>query len=196
MTTSVGHAPKTFSAVGAGGLAEALREAVDDGVIARETADQIIQSHEELTAGTPPSADGEVEVKVVTSEGHAPKTFSVVGAGSLAEALREAVDDGVIAQETADQIIQSFEELRAGTPQLSNGEEVGKEVKISVWHAPVAFSAVVGAASLVEALQRAVDDGVIDQEGADRILRSLEAENAGSLRVAGALWSFLRIFYR
>ena len=142
VVASAGHAPKTFSVVGAGGLADALQQAVDDGVIAQETADKIVQSHEELTAGTPPSADDEVEVKVVTSAGHAPKTFSVVGAGGLAEAIQQAADEGVISRESADQIIQSFEELRAGTPQLSNGEEMANKVKISVWHAPVAFSAV------------------------------------------------------
>ena len=197
---SVSRATKTFSAEGAGGLPEAMRQAVDEVAIDRDTADEILRAYEELADGAPPSSNG-----LMISVWNAGKSFSAEDAGDLAEAMRQAVANGEIDQEVADEVLRTlagegsaktWHRLSiAGPGGLAEAVErvvdegvIGEPGKIQILgllsgspaNTSQHFFSFSGAEGLAGAIRQAVDEGVISQDAADRILRSLEGENSGS----------------
>ena len=82
---------------GENGLADALRQAVEERAIDQGLADEITMSFVELPYGT----------ALPSSARHNPPTFtvSVEGESGLADALMQAVAEGVITQEMADRIL-------------------------------------------------------------------------------------------
>ncbi len=53
--------------------------------------------------------------EVMVSVGHYSRSFQDEGASGLSGAVRQAVEEGVIAQETADQLLRSFEDKDTGS---------------------------------------------------------------------------------
>ena len=157
VTISVSRAIHTYEA-GEDGITGALRQAVEEGVLDQEGADQIAQAFSE----SPPSANGEPAVEMAISTKSHSYTFEA-GEDGIAETLRQAVEDGEIPEEIAYQI------SIAGAPSSSDGD--------SAWHR-YSFS---GANGFADALQQAVEEGVISQEIADEMMmrmRSSKDESA------------------
>ena len=96
---SVWQASSAYHGEGDNALADALRQAVEDGAIAQESADDIEVSFVELRSGATPPLHAR----------HNPPTFSVSleGESGLADALAQAVEEGVISQDTADLILEN-----------------------------------------------------------------------------------------
>ena len=97
----------TFSGEGENGLSDALRQAVEEGAMTRESADMVKTSFVELPAGTALSpSDGEMsDPKFRAWSDSNEFSLDVESRDGLAEALRQAVDDGEISQEIADEIL-------------------------------------------------------------------------------------------
>lgn len=115
---------------------------------------------------------------VAIEEPDSAPNISVSGADALTDAMRQAVEEGAIDQEAADEVVQVFNEWRAG----SSAEEAGEIVKVSVrYDSSPTFSLEVAegvdAALLADAVRQAVEEGLIAQEMADQILQSLDDEN-------------------
>ena len=127
---------------GADGVAEAMRQAVQEGEITQATADAIARLVDERLNGGPASLSGG-KVFVLQDA----KTFT--GAG-LVEALLQAVEEGAITQDMADEIAQSV--------------AVGGSA--SVWRYDGGADGVAGA------VRQAVEEGVLSQSLADMIIRS------------------------
>ena len=168
---SVWKASHTFSGEGENALADALAQAVEEGVMERESADKIVMSFDESAGKAVLSPDELPSVKtlslkngelgeVATYTWHDSDTLSFNGENGLADALKQAVDDGVVDQGLADEITMSFVELPSGTALPSSAQ-----------HNPPIFTvSVEGESGLADALKQAVAEGVITQETADRIL--------------------------
>ena len=171
MKVSVWSSSSTYHGEGENALADALRQAVEEGVMEQDSADKIATSFDEsadIAALSPeelPSVktlslkDGEPG-EVTTYTWQDSDTLSFDGEKGLADALKQAVDDGMIAQGLADDITMSFVKLPSGTALPS-----------SAWHnSPIFTASVEGESGLADALKQAVAEGVITQETADRIL--------------------------
>ncbi len=171
MKVSVWSSSNAYHGEGENALADALRQAVEEGALAQESADKIVMSFDEsaykatlspdeLPSVTALSLKDEELAKVATYTWQDSDTRSFEGENGLADALKQALDDGVITQGLADDITMSFVKLPDGT-----------ELPSSTWHNPPTFSvSVKGESGLSDALRQAVEQGVISQETADRIL--------------------------
>ena len=108
---------------------------------------------------------------VAIEEPDSAPNISLSGADALTDAMRQAVEEGVFDQEAADEIVQVFNEQRAGSS--------AEVVKVSVrYDSSTTFSGEGADALLVaEGLRQAVEEGLIAQETADQILQSLDDEN-------------------
>lgn len=161
----------TFSGEGENALADALRQAVEEGVMEQESADNIVVSFDEsagkavLSPDELPSVktlslkDGELG-EVTTYTWHDSATLSFKGENGLAGTLRQALEEGAIDQGLADEITMSFVKFPSGTALPSSAQ-----------HNPPIFTvSVEGESGLADALKQAVAEGVITQETADRIL--------------------------
>lgn len=171
MRVSVWKASHTFFGEGESALADALAQAVEEGVMERESADKIVMSFEESADRAVLSPDKLPSVRTLSlkdGESGEATTYtwqdsdilSFDGENGLADALKQAVEDGAIAQRLADDITMSFVELPSGTALPSSSR-----------HNPQIFTvSVEGESGLADALKQAVAEGVITQEMADRIL--------------------------
>ena len=171
MKVSVWSSSNAYHGEGENALADALRQAVEEGALAQESADKIAMSFDEsadkavLSPGELPSITAlslkdEELAKVATYTWQDSDTRSFEGENGLADALRQAVEEGAIAQESADEITMSFVELPSGATPPSYAR-----------HNPPIFSvSVEDESGLADALMQAVEEGVITQEMADRIL--------------------------
>ena len=155
---SASHQSKTFSGAGPDGIAGAVQQAVEEGTLTQEMADQVVRAFNESTAGSPSSSNGDGFYGDGPSKAWSHFSFSESD-GRLAEVMRQAVEKGVIAQETADRIVLGFDDDGPST----------------TWH-HFSFS---GEDGFAGALLEAVEEGVITQEMADQILRSLDGEDTG-----------------
>ena len=171
MRVSVWKASHTFSGEGENALADALAQAVEEGVMERESADKIVMSFDESAGKAVLSPDELPSVKtlslkngelgeVATYTWQDSDMLSFEGENGLADALRQAVEERAIDQGLADEITMSFVELPYGTALPSSAR-----------HNPPTFTvSVEGESGLADALMQAVAEGVITQEMADRIL--------------------------
>ncbi len=142
---------KTFSDDGADALADAMRQAVEEGAIDQEAADEIVRVFDERRA----EEAGEMMVSVRYDS----RAFSGEGADALADAMRQAVEEGAIDQETADGIVWALDR-KNGPP--------------SMWRHYFSFPE---GDVLTEAMQQAVEEGVIAQETADRIVHGFDGDS-------------------
>ena len=195
---STAHDFRTFSDEGADALADALRQAVEEGAIDREAADEIVRVFDERRA----EEVGEMMVSVRYDS----RTFSGEGADALADAMRQALEKGAIDQETADATVWALdrrsappgmwrhcfsypegnvltEAMRLAVEEGVIGQETADRVvhgfdgdsPSDTWrHSSFSFG---GVDRFAGALRQAVEEGLITQEAADRILRSLDDEN-------------------
>ena len=162
---------ETFTAAGSGGISEAMRQAVEDGAIGQEAADEIVLAFE----------DG---------DGPADAWRYEFGADGAAEALRQAVEEGEIAQTTADAIVQIVDgRFERGLKALN-----GAKVLVLEDAETLTFSEA-GPGDVAEALRQAVEAGSITQGQANEIVLSLEGDgpanvwryDGGADGVAGAV---------
>ena len=142
---------KTFSDDGADALADAMRQAVEEGAIDQEAADEIVRVFDERRA----EEAGEMMVSVRYDS----RTFSGEGADALADAMRRAVEEGAIDQETADGIVWALDR-KNGPPGM--------------WRHYFSFPEADG---LAEAMKQAVEEGVITRETADRIMHGFDGDS-------------------
>ena len=193
---STAHDFRTFSDEGADALADAMRQAVEEGAIDQEAADEIVRVFDERRA--------EEASEMMVSVRYDSRTFSGEGADAMADAMRQAVEEGAIDQETADGLVWaldrrnappsmwrhyfSFPEGDVLTEAMQQAVEEGvitQETADRVVHGFNGGSpsdtwrhySFAGVDRFAEALRQAVEEGVITQETADRILRSLDYEN-------------------
>ena len=193
---STAHDFRTFSDEGADALADAMRQAVEEGAIDQEAADEIVRVFDERRA----EEAGDMMVSVRYDS----RTFSGEGADALADAMRQAVEEGAIDQETANGLVWALdrknappgmwrhyfpfpeEDVLTEAMQLAVEEGViGQETADRVVHgfdgdSPSDMwrhSSFAGVDRFTEALRQAVEEGLITQETADRILQSLDDEN-------------------
>ena len=189
---------KTFSGSGSDGVAEAMKQAVEDGSIGQEAADEIVQAFEE--------GDG-------LDEGWRYE----FGADGVAEAMQQAVEEGKISQATADDIVRLVDERHKGGPASLSGKVFvlqDEDVKTFSRTGPDGVAGAMrqaveegdisqakadeivrsfteggsanvwqydgGADGVAEAVRQAVEEGKISQATADLILRSFDSRNAGS----------------
>ena len=148
---------KTFTATGSG-IAEAMRQAVEDGAIGQEAADEIVLAFE----------DG---------DGPADAWRYEFGSDGAAEALRQAVEEGEIAQTTADAIVQIVD------GRFEMGLEALNGAKVSVLEdaETLTFSEAGRGDDVGEALRQAVQAGAITQDQASEIVLSLEGNGPASV---------------
>ena len=171
MKVSVWSSSSTYHGEGENALTDALRQAVEGGVMEQESADKIVMSFDETADKAALSPEELPSVKTLSLKSGEPgevttytwqdsDTLSFDGEKGLADALKQAVDDGMIAQGLADDITMSFVKLPSETALPS-----------SAWHNPPIYTvSVEGESGLADALKQAVAEGVITQETADRIL--------------------------
>ena len=189
---------KTFSGSGSDGVAEAMKQAVEDGSIGQEAADEIVQAFEE--------GDG-------LDEGWRYE----FGADGVAEAMQQAVEEGKISQATADDIVRLVDERHKGGPASLSGKVFvlqDEDVKTFSRTGPDGVAGAMrqaveegdisqakadeivrsfteggsanvwqydgGADGVAEAVRQAVEEGKISQATADLILRSFDSRNSGS----------------
>ena len=145
---------KTFSGSGSDGVAEAMKQAVEEGKISQATADDIVRLVDERHKGGPASLSG----KVFVLQDEDVKTFSRTGPDGVAGAMRQAVEEGDISQAKADEIVRSFTEGGSANVWQYDG----------------------GADGVAEAVRQVVEEGKISQATADLILRSFDSRNSGS----------------
>ena len=197
---STAHDFKTFSDDGAGEVAEAVRQAVEEGAIDQEAADEIVRVFNERRA----ASSAEEAEEMMVSVRHDSRTFSGQGTDALDDALRQAVGEGAIDQETADGIAWALDkrhlpptmwrhyfslpEVDVLTEAMRQAVEEGviaQETADRIVHGFDGDSpsdtwrhySFVGVDRFAEALRQAVEEGLITQETADRILQSLDDEN-------------------
>ena len=193
---STAHDFRTFSDEGADALAEAVRQAVEEGAIDQEAADEIVRVFDERRA----EEAGEMMVSVRYDS----RTFSGEGADALADAMRQAVQEGVIDQETADGLVWALDKRNAPPGMwrhhfsFPEGDVLAEAMRQAVEEGVIAQETADrivrgfngdspsdtwrhfsfgGVDRFAEALRQAVEEGLITQETADRILRSLDDEN-------------------
>ncbi len=111
----------TFSGEGKNGLSDALRQAVEEGAMTRESADMVATSFVELPVGTALSSDdgGMSDPRFRVWSDSNEFSLDVEGRDGLADALRQAVADGEISQKMADDIL---------TLLLSGENEISQEI--------------------------------------------------------------------
>ena len=162
---------KSFTATGAGGIVEAMRQAVEDGAIGQEAADEIVLAFE----------DG---------DGPADAWRYEFGADGAAEALRQAVEEGEIAQTTADAIVQIVD------GRFERGLEVLNGARVFVLEdAETLTFSEAGPGDVAETLRQAVEAGSITPGQVNEIVLSLEGDgpanvwryDGGADGVAGAV---------
>ena len=167
---------KTFTVTASGGIAEAMRQAVEDGAIGQEAADEIVLAFE----------DG---------DGPADGWRYDFGADGAAEALRQAVEEGEIAQTTADAIVQIVEgRFQRGLEALN-----GARVFVQEDAETLTFSEA-GPGDVAETLRQAVQAGAITPGEASEIVLSFEGDgpanvwryDGGADGVAGAVRQAVR----
>ena len=139
---------------GANGVAEGVRQAVQEGEISRTTADEIVRLIDERLEGGPASLSG----KIFVLEDEDATTFSATGQDGVSKATRQAVDEGAIAPDAAEQIVRSF----AG------------DGSANVWRYDG------GTGGVAEAVRQAAEEGVISPRLADMILRLFDGGNTKS----------------
>lgn len=101
LSISVLENEKSFVGKGENALADALRQALNDGAISQQSAARIERSFAGSLA-IPDVNDGSEK------PGNGWRHLTFTGDDGLAETLRQAVRDGVIAQELADAILRDF----------------------------------------------------------------------------------------
>ncbi len=193
---STAHDFRTFSDEGADVLADAMRQAVQEGAIDQEAADEIMRVFDERRA--------EEASEMMVSVRYDSRTFSGEGADALADAMRQAAEEGAIDQETADGLVWaldrrnappgmwrhyfSFPEGDVLTEAMQQAVEEGVITQETAGRIVDGFDGLspsdtwrhysfAGVDRFAEALRQAVEEGVITQETADRILQSLDDEN-------------------
>ena len=193
---STAHDFRTFSDEGADALADAMRQAVEEGAIDQEAADEIVRVFDERRA--------EEASEMMVSVRYDSRTFSGEGADALADAMRQAAEGGAIDQETADGLVWaldrrnappgmwrhyfSFPEGDVLTEAMQQAVEEGVITQETADRVVQGFNgdstletwrhySFAGVDRFAEALRQAVEEGVITQETADRILQSLDDEN-------------------
>ena len=193
---STAHDFRTFSDEGADALADAMRQAVEEGAIDQEAADEIVRVFDERRA--------EEASEMMVSVRYDSRTFSGEGADALADAMRQAAEEGAIDQETADGLVWaldrrnappgmwrhyfSFPEVDVLTGAMRQAVEEGVITQKTADRIVDGFDGLspsdtwrhysfAGVDRFAEALRQAVEEGVITQETADRILQSLDDEN-------------------
>jgi len=193
---STAHDFRTFSDEGADTLADAMRQAVEEGAIDQEAADEIVRVFDERRA----EEAGEMMVSVRYDS----RTFSGEGANALADAMRQAVEGDVIDEEAADGLVWaldrrnappsmwrhyfSFPEVDVLTEAMRQAVEEGVITQETADRVVQGFNgdstletwrhySFAGVDRFAEALRQAVEGGLITQETADRILQSLDEEN-------------------
>ena len=133
-----------------GVVADALRQAVEEGVISQSSADTIARLAAERRDGVSASS-------IFVMKG-AP-TISATASGGIAEAVRQALEEGSIDLEEVDGIV-------------SIAVDGDANAKVGHYNG--------GADGVAGAIRQAVEEGVISQSLADVILRSFDDGNTGS----------------
>ena len=147
----------TFTATGSDDVAAVMQQAVEEGAIDQQSADEIVQAAE---GGVVPegawkydsNADGDVE-----------------------QALQRAAQEGEITQASADLISQMIGEKLEGGPSSFAGSIVAIEGgDAKTFHGT-------GPDPLSDAMRQAVEDGAIAPEAADGIVHSVTAVGPGQV---------------
>ena len=150
---------KTFSGTGPDAVAEAMQQAVEDGAIGQEAADEIVLAFED---GDGPTDAWRYEF----------------GADGAAETMRQAVEEGEISQTTADAIARIVDQRLEGDQAVNGG-------KVFVLSDAKTFSGT-GPDGVSETLSQAVQEGAITQGQASEIVLALEGDGpAGVWRYDG-----------
>ena len=107
------------------GVAGMMRQAVEEGAVSQEAADRIVRAVESPDGTQSTSLTGEVVISVLHDSQIFPATgeyssdaddpvkilqFSFTDEGGFAQAVTQAVDEGVISQEIADVILRAIDE--------------------------------------------------------------------------------------
>ena len=143
---------QTDREAGSNWLAGAMRQVVEDGVINQEVGDKIVRATEERFKGTPvPPKDEEIDGMMVSAS-LGSKTFSGSDPDKVAEAIRQAVEEGAIDQEEAAPLLL---DLDGGLP-------------LHMW----LYFSLAGTYELTNVVEHAMREGIISRETAYRILQS------------------------
>ncbi len=143
---------RTDREAGRNWLAGAMRQAVEDGLINQDVADEIVRATEERFKGTPvPPKDEEIDGMMVSAS-LGSKTFSGSDPDKVAEAIRQAVEEGAIDQEEAAPLLL---DLDGGLP-------------LHMW----LYFSLAGTYELTEVMEHAMREGTISRDTAYRILQS------------------------
>ncbi len=148
---------RTFALPGTGSedIAEAMHQAVEDGAIRQEAADEIVKAFEE-------------------GDGPADEWLREFGAAGAAEALRQAAEEGEIPRDTADVLLQIVEErLAGGTASL--GEQ--RQIVVLEDATTLMFSGT-GPEGVAETLRQAVQRGAMSQDTADKIAQAFAGDGS------------------
>ena len=148
---------KTFTLPGTGSedVAEAMHQAVEDGAIRQEAADEIVKALEE-------------------GDGPADAWLYEFGTDGAVEALRQAVEEGDISQTTADVLLRLVDErLKGGTASLSERQQVF----VLEDAATLTFSGT-EPDGVAETLRQAVQRGAMSQDTADKIAQALAGDGS------------------
>ena len=144
---------QTDREAGSNWLAGAMRLVVEDGVINQEVAAEIVRAYEDFKAlhvGTPVPQKNERGLTVsatIRSE-----TFTGTEPDEVAEAIRQAVEEGTIHRDEAAPLLL---DLDGGLP-------------LGMW----LYFSLAGTYELTQVMEHAIREGIISRETAYRILRS------------------------
>ena len=144
---------QTDREAGSNWLAGAMRLVVEDGVINQEVGDKIVRAYEDfeaLHAGTPVPQKNERGLTVSATIGS--ETFTGTEPDEVAEAIRQAVEEGAVDKEEVDPLLL---DLDGGLP-------------ISMW----LYFSLAGTYELTNVVEHAMREGIIPRETAYRILQS------------------------
>ena len=155
---------RTFTATGSDDVAGVIQQAVEEGAIDRESADEIVQA---AGGGDAPAGAWQYDFEAD---------------GGIEQALQRAVQEGEINQTTANTIGKLIGEQLEGGPASFTGNIMVVEGAITrTYHGTVPDG-------VSDAMQQAVEDGAIAPEAADGIVRSVTGVGPGHMwRYYGAL---------
>ena len=134
-------------------LAGAMRQVVEDDVINQEVAAEIVRAYEDFKAlhvGTPVPQKNERGLTVSATIGS--ETFTGTEPDQVAEAIRQAVEEGTIHRDEAAPLLL---EIDGGLP-------------LGMW----LYFSLAGTYELTQVMEHAIREGIISRETAYRILRS------------------------
>ena len=205
---SVMQDTKTFPGDGSDEASEAIRQAVEEGVITEEIADMLLRAFNERHAGIPGARKNKearrIPLMVSGWNGSESTSFFATGSDELAEALRQAVEGGSINHALVAEIMRPFygegllselrhfhlsgadglsEALRQALEEYAINHALAAEiVRASDRDGPVnkwLHLSFSEADGIAEPIWQAVQEGAISQELADEILQSFDGGNAG-----------------